>query len=70
MSNPHSQHLDAIFILWLPRDFWLTQSSVRDDLEVAHIFALRNDFQLPEEIEGFFTLGQATKNSRKLVQLA
>ena len=42
-SDPHSQHIDAILILWLPRDPRLTQSSVRDGFE-AHVFTLRTDF--------------------------
>ena len=46
MSNSLSQHLDAILILWLPQDSRLTQSSVWDCFKVAHVFALRTDFQL------------------------
>ena len=42
-SDPHSQHIEADLILWLPRDSGLTQSSMWDGFE-AHVFALRTDF--------------------------
>ena len=41
-SNPHSQYIDTILILWLPRDFGHTQSSVRDGFKV-HVSALRKN---------------------------
>ena len=44
-------------------------SQYRDTIlvfKVRHVIALRTDFQLLEEIKGYFILGWATKNSRKL----
>ena len=59
-SDPHSQHIDAILILWvclmcepasharLPCGSGLTQSSVRNGFE-AHVFGFRTDFTLKLE---------------------
>lgn len=47
MSYPHSQHIDAIMILWLPGDseFTVQDGSAQDGFEI-HVFALRTDLKL------------------------